>query len=141
MRKATTLFWVLGILFLLWNAMGCAAYLAEVTMDDAAYAERYGEGVAALRDAVPTWSVAGYAVAVWGGLLASVVFLLRRRLAGPLFVVSLVGAVLGFLPLVLVDGMLDAMGTADLAMPFVVLVASVVEIVASRRYAANGTLR
>ena len=141
MRKPSIWFWVAGVLFLLWNAMGCAAYLAEVTMDEVAYAERYGAGVAALRDSIPTWSVAGYAIAVWGGVAASLLFLLRRSLALPVFIVSFIGAVAGFLPLFLVDGMLDAMGTVDLIMPVFVLGAGLLEIWVSRRAKANGTLR
>lgn len=141
MRKPSVWFWIAGVVFLLWNAIGCAAYLAEVTMSDAAYAERYGEGVAALRDSIPSWSVAGYAIAVWVAAAASVLFLLRRKLAVPLFIISLVGAVAGFLPLALIDGMMEAMGTADLVMPAIVLVAALAEIFVSRRYAAKGVLR
>ena len=141
MNKPNWLFWVAGIVFLLWNAMGCMAYLSEVTMNDAEYIARYGEGVAALRDVIPSWSVAGYAVAVWGGALAALLFLLRRNLAVPVFIVSLIGAVLGFLPLFTIDGMMDAMGTADKVMPGVVLLLGVFEIVVSRRYSAKGVLR
>ena len=141
MTKPGVWFWVAGVLFLLWNLMGCGAYLAEVTMDDAAYAARYGEGVAALRDSIPVWSVAGYATAVWGGLLASLLFLLRRALAYPVFIVSLIGAVLGFVPLFIVPGMMDAMGGFDLAMPALVLVVGIIEIVASKRAKARGILR
>jgi len=37
--------------------------------------------------------VAAWAFAVWGGVLGSVLLLLRRRLAVPVFLVSLVGMV------------------------------------------------
>ena len=141
MTKPNWLFWLIAVLFLLWNLAGCGAYLSEVTMDDAAYALRYGEGVAALRDAVPTWSVAGFAIAVWGGLLGSILFLLRRGLATPVFVVSLIAAVIGFLPLFTVEGMWETMGMADKVMPLFVLIAGALEIWASRRYRAKGVLR
>ena len=41
--KPSVVFWVMGILFLLWGLMGCGIYLIEVMMSDEAYAEAYGE--------------------------------------------------------------------------------------------------
>jgi ABC-type xylose transport system permease subunit len=39
------------------------------------------------------WVIAAWAIAVWGGVLGSVLLLLRRRLAVPVFLVSLAGLV------------------------------------------------
>jgi hypothetical protein len=38
----------------------------------------------------PTWLVAFWALAVWGGVLGTVLLLFRKRLAAPVFLVSLV---------------------------------------------------
>jgi hypothetical protein len=76
-KKPPILFWILAIAFILWGLMGCGMYLAEMMMSDEAYAEAFGADLAAVRDVYPTWGLAGYATAVWSGLLASILFTLR----------------------------------------------------------------
>ena len=73
------LFWVAAIIFLLWNLMGCGMYLFDALASDAQYAESYGDAMVSLRAVYPAWAMAGYAVGVWGGLLAAIMFLLRKK--------------------------------------------------------------
>ena len=96
--KPSAMFWVLGVLFLLWGLMGCAMYLAEVMMSDKAYGEAFGQDLLAVRHVYPVWAMAGYASAVWSGLLAAILFLLRKRLSAVIFIFSLVAAIIGFIP-------------------------------------------
>ena len=75
---------------LLWNLLGCAAYLSDVmlTADDLAQmsaAER------ALYETRPAWAVAATAIAVWGGAAGCVGLVWRKRGAMPLLVASLAG--------------------------------------------------
>jgi len=68
--------WIVGILALLWNAMGAFDYLAtELQLE--AYMEGFTEEQLAYFYGFPSWVVAFWAFAVWGGLLASVGLLLR----------------------------------------------------------------
>lgn len=84
--------WLVGLVSLLWNAMGAFDYsmtqvrsewyLAQFTPEQRAYFLGY-----------PAWAVAFWAIGVWFSVLGSVLLLLRRRLAAPAFVLSLVGIV------------------------------------------------
>lgn len=140
MGKPGTLFWVLAGLFLLWNAFGCGAYLMDTTMSDAAYAETYGESMLAIRDKFPTWTIAAYALAVWIGLLASILLLLRKKWAAPLFVISLIAAVISFTWSLTNAEARAAAGSSVWVMPVIVVVAGVIEVIWSRKKVADGTL-
>jgi hypothetical protein len=72
-------------------------------------------------EARPVWMIAAYAIAVWVGLLGTVMLLLRRRLAQPLLLVSLVAAIVTFLPYAIVPRVRDNITTNDIAVAIVVL--------------------
>ena len=141
MKKPSIGFWVIAALFLLWNAIGCGLYLVEVIMTDAQYAEAYGEALAAARDLHPTWAVAAYAVAVWGGLLGAILLLLRRGLSVTLFTISVIAAVIGFIPSFISAPLREAAGTTFWLMPVIVVFIGLVEVWFARRSRSNGTLK
>ena len=81
--------WLVGILTLLFNAMGILSYtatklgmLAELGMTP---------GQIAFMDSYPAWASALWALGVWGAFAGSVLVLLRSRLAVPAMVVALTG--------------------------------------------------
>jgi len=140
-QKPGTIFWVAGGLFLLWNLMGCGIYLMEATMSDAAYLEAYGEKMADARDVYPVWATAFYAIAVWGGLLAAILFLLRKRVSATLFIVSLIAALICFIPTFTSDVLRDAAGSSFWVMPVIVVILGAVEVWYSRKQSEKGVLR
>ena len=86
--------WVIGIVSLLWNAMGAAdytmtryggeEYMLTAGMDAA--------GIAWILSA-PAWATAGWALGVWGAVAGSLLLLLRSRYSVWAFAVSLLGIV------------------------------------------------
>ena len=87
-------FWFGAVGVLLFMLVGVAGYLATVmTPVDQMPADRQ-----AVMAAMPAWQTPVYAIAVWSGLVGAVLLLMRRRLAVPVLLVSLVCAVGTFLP-------------------------------------------
>jgi len=90
----TTPKWFLpvSIVALLWNALGCAAYLHDVmlTPEDLA---RMSDAQQTLYHARPAWSVAATAIAVWGGAAGCLGLIWRKRWATPLLIASLAGLI------------------------------------------------
>lgn len=85
-------FMPVAIVALLWNLIGCAAYLMDVTLTPEAVAAMTPDQQA-LYAARPMWAVAVYAIAVWGGALGCVGLLMKKRWAkGPLLA-SLLGLI------------------------------------------------
>jgi len=136
-----TLFWVVGIIFLLWSLMGCAGYLAEHLMPHAKYIESFGAEKAALRGETPVWATAAYAVGVWGGLAGAILLLLGKKLCLPFFYASFIGALLGF-SVSIFDGRFRAvMGGGDWAMMLLVWAVCIFIIWWARKHKAKGVLR
>ncbi len=93
--KAPIWFWIVAILLVLWEAMGCYACAMQIRLGAAAM----GPGDAwSLRyyAALPVWYNGVYAVATFGGLLGGLALLLRDRRASALFWISFAAIVVMF---------------------------------------------
>ena len=103
--KAPRHLWIVGVLSLLWNAVGAFDYSAtQFRMQS--YMSQFTPEQLAYFYAFPSWAVATWAIAVWGALLGSLCLLLRKAWAVWLFGASIVGMVLtGLYSYVLTDGM------------------------------------
>lgn len=128
-----------AVVALLWNLLGCAAFVFDLMLTPEALAALPAEQQA-LYAARPGWSVAATGVAVLGGALGCVGLLLRRKWALPVFVLSLAGIVAQDIALfVLVDGARLA-GPVAVAMQAVVLVVGIALVLLGRRGIARGWL-
>ena len=85
-------FWIISVLALLWNLLGVAIFFLQVNMPPEALAAMPADQ-RALYESMPAWVDGAFAVAVFGGVLGSAMLLLKRRLALPLLVLSLLGVV------------------------------------------------
>ena len=88
-RRTTWTFWLVAVISLFWNAYGAYDYFMSKTGGDV-YLRSVGmtEPQVAYFNAMPSWMTAVWAVGVWGAVLGSVLLLLRRRWALPVFVAS-----------------------------------------------------
>lgn len=133
-------FWIISVLALLWNAMGVMAFVMMRRITTEQLVEQYGQGFADLFATKPAWAVGSFAVAVFAGLIASIALLLRKKLALPLFVVSLVGVIIHDIWGIMV-GTLSVIGTFDKVMTLAVVVIGVFLIWFSKKKIAAGILR
>lgn len=85
--------WIVGVVALLWNAIGALDYVMTQTRNPQ-YMAAFTQQQLDYFYGFPAWLVAAWAIAVWGGVLGAVLLLLRRRLAVPVFLVSLVAMVI-----------------------------------------------
>lgn len=121
--KPNTWFWVIGILALLWNLMGVSAYIMEAygMMEIPAEQQPY-------YDARPAWVTAGYAIAVFGGVLACILLLLRRKLAKTVFIISLLGLIAQQIYNFFLSDIVELMGIEAIIFPIIVLIIAVLLI-------------
>ncbi len=106
-----------AIASLLFMLVACGGYLLEVTADHQALP--IDQRAMAL--ARPTWMIAAYGIAVWVGLAGAIMLVLRRKLAQPLLLMSLVAAVVTFLPYAIVPAISANISTGDIVAAIVVL--------------------
>jgi len=132
--------WVVGIIALLWNAMGAWDYIATETRNEA-YMSSFTPEQLEFFYGFPAWVVALWAIAVWGGVLGTVLLLMRKTWAVPVFLVSFVAMVItAFHNFVLSNG-LEVMGDPfALAFTAVIFLVSLGLYLYSRAMAQRGVL-
>jgi hypothetical protein len=86
--------WIVGILSLLWNGFGCVDY-TMTNLKNPAWLAKMPADQLAYMDSLPAWLTGTWALGVWGGLIGSVLLLMRSRYSVWAYVVSAVGAVVG----------------------------------------------
>ncbi len=101
MEKPGWNYWPVVILGLLWNLMGCLNYIMQT---NSAAVENLPESYQALIVGRPAWATAAFAIAVFGGAVGCILLLLRRKVAGPVFVISLIGVALTLMYSIMVAG-------------------------------------
>lgn len=82
--------WVVGVVSLLWNAVGAFDY-TMTKMQNAEYLAAFTPEQQAWFAGFPLWANVGWALGVWGSLLGSVLLLGRSRHAVSAFLISLIG--------------------------------------------------
>lgn len=138
--------WIVGILSLLWNGFGCFNYFMTRTQGESWIRQMMhtddGAAIMAYLDSFPIWASAGWGLGVWGGLLGSVLLLMRHRFAVPAFAVSLVGAVASNLyQLMYPADIPELTGGTNALMPFVIIAIAVALLLYARAQRAKGVLR
>ena len=84
--------WIVGVIALVWNAGGAYDYVMTQTQNEA-YLAMLSDAQKAFLDNGPIWFEAAWAVGVWFSMLGALLLLLRSRLAGSAFGLSLVGLI------------------------------------------------
>lgn len=117
--RAPAWFRVVAVLALLWNLIGVWSYLSKVGMTPPMMEMSPDE--VALAASMPSWATAGFAVAVFAGLLGSIGLLMSKAWARLLFILSLLGMVVQFGWWLLMTEAMQRLGNSAAAMPAVVV--------------------
>ena len=105
-RRTPWHLWLVGVIAVLFNAIGVFDYVMSMSQG-AAYMARAGMTPAQIAhyQEMPGWMTVIWTVGVWGAMLGSVLLLLRKGLAVPVFAVSLAAFLVSLLyTYVLTDG-------------------------------------
>ena len=113
-------FWIIGGLALLWNLIGVASYIMNVTMSEEALAA-LPEAEQALYTSVPTLVTSAFAIAVFAGLLGCVLLLMRKSLAYPVFIISLVAIVIQAGYNLFLSSALEVLGATAAILPILIV--------------------
>ena len=116
-RPLARWFWPAAIASVLFMAFGCASYVWHVTLDSASLPLDQR----AMMDALPTWMTAAFAVAVWVGIAGALMLPMRRKLAEPLLLVSLIAVLVQFSGYFLDPELRQAMPTDAYVLPILIV--------------------
>ena len=103
-------------------------------------AETQGPVMAAALEAYPAWATGANAIAVWVGLIAAICLLMRKKIAFPLFILSLIAAIICFIPTFTEPLFAEATGGTHWVMPMIVVFLGLVEIWWTRRKISDGLI-
>lgn len=140
MEKLPKWFVATAVVALLWNLLGCVAFLSDLRLSPEDIA-RLPEAQQALYNARPSWAVASTALAVFGGVLGCIGLLMRKKWALAVFVASLVGILVQDFGLFVLARGVTVAGPTAVVLQGVVLLVGVGLILLSRRGIARGWLR
>jgi hypothetical protein len=131
--------WIVGVLAVLWNFMGTFDYLATQLKLES-YMSAFTQEQLDYFYGIPSWAVAGWAIAVWIGLAGSVGLLLRRKWSFVAFAVSLAGLALSSIYTLGLSNGLEIMGSTGTIMTAIIWVVSIFLVWYSKQQAKAGVL-
>ena len=91
--KPSVKFWAVGAFGLIWSLMGCYNYLIQINPEALA---QFPEAYQIVINSRPSWVTVLLVIAVFGGALGSALMLMRRAVARPVLLLSLVGVFVTF---------------------------------------------
>lgn len=132
--------WIVAVLALLWNAVGAFDYIATQLRLEG-YMSQFSQEQLDYFYAFPTWAVAAWATAVWFSVFGSLALLLRRRLAYPLFTISLAAMIISTVHSFALSNGAEMMGSGGVVFSGVIAVISILLVWYSKSMATRGVLR
>lgn len=117
-------FRLLAVLGLAWNGFGVYMYLMKVGM--------FGDPLAGLDQAhrdlaatVPSWVTAAFAIAVFAGLIGTLLLVMLKRLAKPLLILSLLAVLVQSVWIVAMSNARAVEGNMALMMPGLITIVAI----------------
>jgi predicted neutral ceramidase superfamily lipid hydrolase len=139
-NKPGTGFWIVAVIALLWNLIGILFWATEYfLMTDEMKATLPPEQLEMMNNA-PAWGMWVYAVAVFGGTLASVLLLMRKKLSVPLFLISLLAILVQMGYWIFGMDSVAILGPESLIMPLIVIAIAIFLYFYSKGASKNGWL-
>ncbi|MBB5698479.1 hypothetical protein [Sphingomonas yantingensis] len=132
---------IVAALLLLFGAAGLFAFYGDVTMNESRLAAMpaWDRTFFATR---PGWFIWVYGTAVWTGFFGAIALLLRRRIARPLYIVSLVAVVVQFGWVFAATDLIAVKGAATVVpFPIVILGVTILGLGIATRGIRRGWLR
>ena len=130
--KPPVWFWIVSILALLWNLAGAMAYIGQAYMSDEVLAAM-SEAERNLYETQPAWVTGAFAIAVWGGTLACILLLIRKKWAKTLFIISLIGVLAQMTYNFFLSNTFEVYGASAMAMPIMIVIISIALIWFSKK--------
>lgn len=138
--KPTVLFWIISAIALAWNLLGVSFYLMQAYRTES-FKAMYTEEQLEVISNMPAWATAAFGVAVFGGVLGSLLLLLRRRLANIVFLLSFIGIIVQFGYNFFVADSMKVYGPGALVMPILTIAFGLFLIIYSKKCIHKGWLR
>ena len=123
-KKTPVHLWIVGILAVLWNAVGAFDYTATQLQLES-YMGQFSQEQLDYFYGFPVWMDAAWAIAVWSSVLGSLCLLLRKSWAVSLFGLSILGLAVSTVYNFGLSNGLEVMGSGGAAFSAVIWVVAI----------------
>lgn len=130
-------FTIFAILALAWNLLGVMAFYMQVNMTPDSISAM-PEAEQALYNNFPGWALIAFACAVFGGVLGSLLLIMKKNLAGHFLLISLIGVLVQVGHTVFVAKSYEVLGPGSLAMPVLLVLIAAYLVVLAGKAKKNG---
>ena len=137
--KPKVAYWIIAVIAFIWNSLGVNAYLQQ-QYDTEAFRMQYTPDQLEMVNATPSWAIAAFAFAVFGGLFGSLALLLRKKFATPLFAISLLGIIAQMIYNFLIINSMEVYGPGAAIMPIMVIIIAIFLFMYSKKATNKGWL-
>jgi len=139
-NKPNTMYWIIGVIALIWNSIGAFMYLSYSFMTEELL-KIFPVEQQELYSNVPSWEIAAWAVGVWFGLLASICLLIKKKWAYPLFLISFLGVIVSTVYNLFISGATEILDVFNAwILPILIFVLAIYFIQHSKKSIAKGWL-
>jgi len=139
MSKTPKWFSVVAVIALLWNLLGCIAFVSDMLLKPEDIA-KLSEQQQALYAARPAWSVAATGVAVFGGALGCIGLIMRRKWSFAMLALSLLGIIAQDISMFLVSNAAAVAGSVAVVLQSIVLLVGIWLVLLSRNAVSKNWL-
>jgi hypothetical protein len=126
-----------SVLLLLWALIGVWSFYNEVTISPEAAAAMPPEQ-RAMWETMPGWLWVVFAIAVFSALAGAIALLMKRAIAEPLYLVSLIAVVIQFGYVFLAMPVLETIGAAAIPFPAFIFVVTALSYWLARNWKGKG---
>jgi len=139
--KAPTSFWVISVIGLIWNLMGCSQWFVEYNYwKNPISREALPEQIRGMYEFVPGWIYVVFGIAVIAGVIGCVGLLMRRSWASLFLVISLIAIAVQHLYNAFGTDLIEEMGASIMVMPVITLIIGAFLVYFARRSRSAGIL-
>ncbi len=131
-------FWIIAVLALIWNIIGVFFWISEHFLMTEEIKAAYPPEELELINNAPSWGIYVYGIAVFGGLLASILLLMRKKMAVGIFGISLLAILIQMGYWIFGMDAVGVLGPQSLIMPLIVIAIAIFEYFYSKGAAGNG---
>lgn len=133
-------YWIISGLALLWNLVGVAAYVGQVTMTAEAL-DALPEAQRVMIENTPVWATSAFATATTAGVLGCLLLIVRSSWAVPMFLLSLGAVLVQMYHAFVLANAIELFGAAAIAQPALIIAIGVGLIWYSRYAKEKGWFR
>ena len=139
--KSTAPKWfiITAALAFIWNLMGVMAFISHMMITPEMIAE-LPQAEQDLYNSTPLWATIAFACAVFGGALGTLTLLLKKTMAEPLLLLSLVGVIIQMFHSFVISNSFEVYGPGGAIMPAMVVIIAIALLRLASKAKVNGWL-